>query len=228
MDKRIMDPRKSQRPPRSHIMRTVAKAREAAKDARNAHRKRIKKQLGNESSRRRRRTLFFIGAALIIILLSMRCSCSQPSVLPPAPSVLKSPTAKLEPAAKPFEKKAVEGRIRGVRRDAFAAGDANKPTWFETFRRQVLARSPRLAECFKGASVPGGVRWTVRFNTQTGEVSDHALEFVGAEGSLPAIQQSCLVEVLSQPGYAPLDPREWGGKGNIPKQAVPVSLVIEF
>ncbi|NBW83375.1 hypothetical protein EBR21_16625, partial [bacterium] len=104
----------------------------------------------------------------------------------------------------------------------------NKPIWFEIFRRQVLARSPRLSECFNGAGLPGGVRWTARFNASTGEVSDHLLELVSGESSLPDEQKACLVEALSKPGYAPLDLHEGGAEKSIPKQPLPVSLVLEF
>jgi hypothetical protein len=227
MKKRVKDPKKIQRPPKSLILRKIAQAREVAKNAQMAQRQKMNEKMAGKSTRRRN---FFAFILLVIagIVLAQRCRCSGPQTVPPLAPVVSPQTPAPQIKAKATERRSSDERTGRIRRDAFTTVDSNKPTWFETFRRQVLARSPRLSECFNGAGLPGGVRWTARFNVATGEVSDHGLELVSGESSLPDELKACLVDALSKPRYAPLKMQEGSDDKRIPKQPVPVSLVLEF
>ena len=90
----------------------------------------------------------------------------------------------------------------------------------DDFRLQVAARSPRLALCFKGADRPGALRWNVALNPESGAVSDHVFEPVGAAELSPA-QRECMQRTLSSPGYhvTQADRQSLSSR---------VSLVIEF
>lgn len=85
---------------------------------------------------------------------------------------------------------------------------------------QVAARSPRLAQCFKGAERPGALRWDVALNPSSGAVSDQFLETVGAV-ELSAPQRECVERTLSNPGYH---------VSALPSEGLPtrVTLMIEF
>jgi hypothetical protein len=175
--------------------------------------------------RKRRRLRRGVGlAVLALLLLLVRCECAPPptpEVLdggvavpapkqpapPPAPAVIKPPPLK--------------ARIKSVERATYEGQAQVPPTWLEEFRLQVAARSPRLATCFTGTDRPGALRWTAALNAESGAVSDHELESVGAASSVSTAQRECVVKALSNPTY----------RLNVPKgQALPdrVGMVIEF
>lgn len=176
--------------------------------------------------RKRRRVRRAVGlAVLALLLLLVRCECA-----PPPPEVLekgaemaapepKQPMPPPAPAAtKPPPLKA---RIKSVQRASYEGQAQVPPTWLEEFRLQVAARSPRLATCFTGTDRPGALRWTAALNAESGAVSDHELETVGAATSVSQAQHECLLKALSNPTY----------RLNVPKgQALPdrVGMVIEF
>ncbi len=85
----------------------------------------------------------------------------------------------------------------------------------------MAARSGRLSECFKGAEKPGALRWTTSVSPESGAVSQHELEPLGAGAEIQGEQRACVLQVLSNPAYK---------LGAAQKQALPnrLSLVIEF
>jgi len=93
--------------------------------------------------------------------------------------------------------------------------------WIEAFQIQVAARSPRLAACFEGAHSPGTLKWSAAAEPTSGRISDHTVETMLGSPPLTRAQRSCVLSVLSDPGY---DLGESGARATPTR----VSLVVEF
>ena len=167
---------------------------------------------------RRRRALFRLILLLIVLLLLLliRCDCGPgvPMVVEPEPVEKTTPDAG---TPRPIFKTTV----KALPRSAYGNKERAVAGWVEQFQIQVVARSPRLAECFVGVDRPGALRWTCALNADSGAVSEHELEPVGAEVNVTAAQRQCVLDVLSKPGYALTD---------VPKQGLPqrIGFVLEF
>lgn len=179
-------------------------------------------------ARRRRRTRRRLAGGLLVLgLLLLLWRCPQVPPVPPDPpavppavgqGVSKTPPSGGPP---PVSDRAVE-RIQSVPRATFAIAPQPAPTWLDGFRMQVVARSPRLAQCFQGQDAPGALRWTSSVVPGTGRTSDHVFEPLGAAPL--AGREACLREVLSTPPFqAVRDPN-----GADPSTPIRVSIVIEF
>lgn len=170
--------------------------------------------------RRIRRTSALL--ALLLLALFVRCDCAEAPV-PVAPVVTASPVvAKPKPPPTPPAKPEVfSERIKPQRRGRYEATPRPPPSWLEAFHLQVAARSPRLAECFRGSERPGALRWAAALNAKSGAVSDHELEPLGAGGSFTQEQRDCVIGALSTPQYQLKVP----APDALPRR---VGLVIEF
>lgn len=169
--------------------------------------------------RARRRTL--ASAVLLLLLLFLRCDCEpapQPEPTATVPAGLDA-GSKLPPS-KPTKRLASNERLASSARRGYELGAGRSPAWLDDFRMQVAARSPRLALCFQGADRPGALRWSVALNPESGAVSDHLFEPIGA-ADLTTAQRDCVQKVVSSPVYRVAE---------ADRQSVPgrVSLVIEF
>ena len=177
-------------------------------------------------------------AVLILLWACLRsCDCSQPPsppappLPPPVTPVDEAPepenpepeleTAKKKPKAKPKKKKRYTGRIKPRDRARFTIKEPDRQTWLTSFRLQVGARSPRLAECFEGVDNPGAIKWSATMDITKGLVSDHVFEPALQGHGLSKIQKACLATVLSTPVYGFPKPT----KGLTTSR---VSMVIEF
>jgi hypothetical protein len=169
--------------------------------------------------RRARRTLS--SAFLLLLLLFLRCDCTgEPAPVDVEP-VAEVIDAGVKPKPRvPGKRKPSNDKLASTARPGFEGGKPQSPAWLDDFRMQVAARSPRLALCFKGADRPGALRWNVAVNPESGAVSDHLFEPIGA-ADLLATQRDCIQKVLSTPGYHV----ENAEKSSLPTR---VSLVIEF
>lgn len=165
---------------------------------------------------------------LILLLCFGRCNC-EPEGAPALPdTTVPTPTpAPQQQTSKTRRPSPIKGRGQQAPRPPFVAASSTAPLWIDAFRLQVAARSPRLAACVSGSAQPGTLRWTTAVNTDSGAVSEHALELVGASTSLDEQQQLCMLGVLSSPAYklAESSDHQGGSEPTTPKR---VSLVIEF
>ena len=177
-----------------------------------------------ERKRRRTRRLLMMLVGLLLLLL-IRCDCgSSPLTASPDGGTLVEQTKTSEKAQvskpKPIPVK-VPGKNAPVDRSEIGVQFKRGPVWLDSFRLQVLSRSPRLAECFKGAERPGALRWSGAVSGAAGTVAEHSVEAVGGTYELSAEQRTCLVQVLSSPRYQ-LAP---ASTDDLPER---VGLVIEF
>ncbi|HYO71320.1 MAG TPA: hypothetical protein VEU33_35105 [Archangium sp.] len=192
---------------------------------RRAARERVEQLPSVQREKRRRRIRRAVTiAALLLLAMLVRCECQPSPPVPPPEPVVKpapaevTPKKPAPPASKP---KALSDRMARQRRGSYQNEAQTSPGWLDEFRLQVAARSPRLAQCFRGTERPGALRWTAAVNAASGSVSDHALELVGKSGELSGKQRDCVQGVLSSPGYR-LKPEQ---KQDLPGR---VSIVIEF
>lgn len=209
-------------------MRAQKKAlREVLRAQKKAAREQVDQVPEVQRARRRRRIRRTIVAAIILVLLLLiRCECG-PGAPPLVPKVEATPPVPPEPkpkkkvTVKPGPKRGLDGDGTKQNRGNLGVPSPPSPSWIDEFQLQVAARSPRLAQCFTGIDRPGALRWSASVNPQSGAVSDHELEPVGASVELSADQRACVVQVLSSPVYKLTAPE---------KEALPnrISLVIEF
>ena len=158
-------------------------------------------QARKERNRRRARRTAEVGL-LVLLLCFIRCECGKK---PATPEVKKAALPTLvkprPPPLRASKPKSIHAQVASQPRGAFPAGAPASPTWLDAFRLQVAARSPRLAQCFTGADRPGALRWTSSVNPESGKVSDHELELLGASSDLSGEQRECLLRTLSAPPY---------------------------
>ena len=157
-------------------------------------------ELRARARQRRRRRLTMALALLLALALLRCCSCGEgppPPVLPQAKDA-GTVVVRVAPAAtRPLK----APRLELQRRGALKLDDASALPWLDEFRLQVAARSPKLADCFRGADKPGALRWTTAMNPGSGQVSNHELEPVGGTLGLNPQQRECLIQALSEPRY---------------------------
>lgn len=227
MTRRHSDPKFDRNAARKAVGERFAKLKESLEQAQEINRQRREKLFPKKATKgRHRATLIFL--LVVAVLFIARCSCTPPehpqTQAPPQPLGSKAPVFR---SGRPALSNAQQGQEGELRRGEFTARDQGAPEWFEVLRRQVLARSPRLADCFKGAERGGGVRWSATFNPVTGRVSDHSLLLINTTVTLLEEQESCLIDVLSSPQYAPVV-GESGGSSRLPSQPLQIHMVIEF
>jgi hypothetical protein len=187
-------------------------------------RERIEQQPAVRRARARRRVRRTLGIAVLLLLASLlRCDCEGPG--PPSVAKVEEKVAeeikKEPPVPVPARRPPLRAQIEPKARASYQGPERTSPAWIDEFRLQVSARSPRLAQCFTGSDRPGTLRWTSSVNPQSGAVSDHELEPIGAGADLRREQRECIVRALSSPPYKLTAPQ---GE-SLPQR---ISLVIEF
>ncbi|MEY3902342.1 MAG: hypothetical protein RL189_1648 [Pseudomonadota bacterium] len=205
----------------------LTKIRASIVQAQRLNRQLLEKRFPKKTTRGRIVAAVLI-AVLILVLLVNRCSCTPPAV--PQPDVQVQPSGSKVPILKtvrPETPKVERGKQGELPRGQFTALEQSAPEWFESLRRQVMARSPRLSDCLKGAERSGGVRWSATFNPANGRVSDHSLLLINTTVTLSEEQESCLVDVLSSPQYSPVATAA-GRSQQVPTQPLQIHMVIEF
>lgn len=227
MTRRPSDPKFDQSSAKRAARDRLEKLKASLVEAQKTHRQRLEKQFPKQTKNGRLLAALFIAVAIAVLLIS-RCSCTPPSVPKPGdpvqPSGSKAPALK---TVRPETPKAERGKQGELQRGQFTAREQAAPEWFEALRRQVLARSPRLSDCFKGAERGGGVRWSATFNPANGRVSDHSLLLINTTVTLSEELESCLIDVLSSPQYLPVAAPA-GRSQQVPTQPLQIHMVIEF
>lgn len=227
MTQRPPDPKFDQSSAKRAARDRLAKLKASLVEAQKVHRERFEKRFPKRTKRGRLLASLLIVFAIIVLLIS-RCSCTPPVV--PQPDTQLQPSGSKAPALKtvrPETPKAERGKQGELQRGQFTAREQAAPEWFEALRRQVLARSPRLSDCLKGAQRSGGVRWSATFNPASGRVSDHSLLLINTTVTLSEEQELCLVDVLSSPQYSPVAVST-GRSQQVPTQPLQIHMVIEF
>ena len=166
--------------------------------------------------RRQRQVLLALLAVLLLsLLLLLDCRCTREPPPEPAPEPVMP-----VPAEEPEATLPRHPPIQRMDRPEYTSEVPEPLAWLDSFRMQVAARSPRLAECFVGAERPGRLKWTASVDPLEGKVSEHQLEPVLTTDALTATQRACAVDVLSEPSYTLV------GEG----RATPsrLSMIIEF
>ncbi|MEN9811102.1 MAG: hypothetical protein RLZZ488_2669 [Pseudomonadota bacterium] len=227
MTQRPLDPKSDQSSAKRAARERLEKLKASLVQAQNVHRERIEKRFPKKTKRGRLVAALLIVAAIAVLVIS-RCSCT-PTAVPqpdtqPQPSGSKAPVLR---TVRPETPKAERGKQGELQRGQFTVREQAAPEWFEALRRQVLARSPRLSDCLKGAQRGGGVRWSATFNPANGRVSDHSLLLINTTVTLSEEQQSCLVDVLSSPQYSPVAAPSDRSQ-QVPTQPLQIHMVIEF
>jgi hypothetical protein len=171
---------------------------------------------------RNRRRLFRLVVWLVILmlLLLIRCDCGPPK--PPMPQVVEPMPVEKEVPDAGLKRPVFKTTVKTLPRDSYENKKLLGASWLEQFQMQVVARSPRLAECFVGVDRPGALRWTCALNADTGVASDHEFEPLGTlSGQLSKAQENCVVEALSKPAYT---------LSNVAKEGLPqrIGFVLEF
>ena len=187
-----------------------------------AQRKAMKAQLAERrrtlnAKHRPRRRLLVVLVVLLLLLLLKDCSCETPETVPVLEPSPPAESAEEEPGEAPIP----PGRIGRKGRPRYQSETPDALPWLAEFRMQVAARSPRLAECFRGIEQPGALRWTTSVEPASGQVSDHDLEPTLASTELSRTQRECAVGVLAAPVYR----LSTEGERATPAR---VGLVIEF
>lgn len=154
----------------------------------------------------------------LLLLLLLRCRELPPQAPPEAPPQAAAPAG---PAASPPAPVPPAARVARRDRPDYANVAPEPLPWLASFRLQVAARSPRLAECFVGASRPGALKWTAAVEPSRGRVSDQTLEPTLSSDALTSTQRDCVLDALSEPPYR----LEAGEARSTPSR---VALVIEF
>lgn len=157
--------------------------------------------------------------SIVLLLLLIWQSCQEPPPPPPAPPCvveveLLGPATPSSPAPK-------TPRIGRIDRPEYKNEAPDPLPWLASFRMQVAARAPRLAQCFVGVERPGALKWTASVEPGSGRVSDHVLETSLESAPLTAEQRTCVLGVLSDPPYR----LEVGAERSTPPR---VAVAIEF
>jgi hypothetical protein len=170
---------------------------QALEARRQALRAKIARSRRSAATDKRERPLRWPLLLLLLLLLLLVCTrAPPPPEAPPAP--LAAPAAATpSPPAPPLP----TGRVARKDRPRFESAAPEPLPWLAAFRLQVAARSPRLAECFAGASRPGALKWTAAVEPRHGRVSDHAVEPTLSSDELTATQRACVLAVLTEPPY---------------------------
>lgn len=155
-------------------------------------------------------------ALLVGLLPRPRC------IEPPPPSDPKCPEPVVAVATPPEAASPPEAMPSAapVYRPRFVPPAPNPPLWLVSFRRQVAARSRRMAECFEGTDRPGQIRWVASIDLATGWVAEQAIEPTLWTHELPGPRRQCLERALGDRRYM-LPPTDPGSPNR-------VSLVLEF
>jgi hypothetical protein len=149
----------------------------------------------------RRRVAVFSGAFILAMLLLQRCGCGP--LPPPVSGPSKDAGVASAPPDAGFRVKAVPLKAPHLgkqQRGTLTVDLSASPPWLEELRLQVAARSPRLADCFRGADKPGALRWTTGVNPENGAVFDPDFELIG-DTMWQLGQRECITRVLSNPRY---------------------------
>ena len=154
--------------------------------------------LRSRARQRRLRRLLTLAIAVLLLLLLRNCPCGDGAPAPVSPPAVDAGTVVVKPAAKP---PLTAPRLGLQKRGDLKLDDTAALTWLDEFRLQVAARSPKLANCFRGADRPGALRWTTAMNPGSGQVSNHELEPMGGTLGLNPEQRECLIQALSEPRY---------------------------
>ncbi|MES2639496.1 MAG: hypothetical protein V4850_08420 [Myxococcota bacterium] len=154
---------------------------------------------------------------LLLLLLLLLLVCTRPPP-PPEAAPLAAPAAATPAPAAPA---LPTGRVARRDRPRFESPAPEPLPWLSSFRLQVAARSPRLAECFAGAPRPGALKWTAAVEPLHGRVSQHTVEPTLSSDELSGTQRACVLAVLTEPPY-----RLEAGKS--PSTPSRVGMVIEF
>ena len=154
---------------------------------------------------RRRRLLLIVLLALLLFFWFSRCTC-QPVTVAEAPSIAPPRIVAVPPVAKPrslpkIKLPPIPGGMQKQDRPAYDVEPKLAPTWLDSFRLQIAARSPRLADCFRGVERPGALRFTTSVSLPSGNISDSVLEPVGGQLALSEVQKQCVLTVLSDAPY---------------------------
>lgn len=194
---------------------------------RREHQTRLRAQfapmLHERKKRRRRRVLKVVILALLILLaLLSRCNCDEAETPALAPPQAVEPKPAPKPVRVASKAPPISARSPMLPRTAFEGDKSPEPAWLEAYRLQVAARSPRLAACFEGTDRPGALRWTAAVNSESGQVSDHAVEPLGSTLELSTRQKECLLDGLSWPLYKLPQSKD------APSTSPRIALVIEF
>lgn len=168
--------------------------------------------------KRKRRSRLALLVLLLLLLLVSRCNCVEETV--PEQGAGAVPELTTEPSSPP-EPLPIRPPIKRIERPGFETKPAAPLPWIASFRLQVSARSPRLADCFVGAERPGRLRWSSAVDPVRGQVSEQRLEPVSAWDTLTQEQTECVKAVLAEPAYS----LEHGDGPSTPSR---VSMVIEF
>lgn len=167
----------------------------------------------------RRRRLGLLVLLLLLLGLWSRCRCGEEVVEAPPPLGEVEPAAPAAPL--PSRPEAPTPRMTRLDRPALPTPPPRSPDWLQAFHEQVAARAPRLAACFVGTEQPGALRWSTSVDRASGRVSEHRLQPTLQGASLSEEQESCVLQVLSEPAYKlPSEPGQL-----LPER---VALVIEF
>lgn len=202
-----------------------AEQRQAKVQALNEKRDQMRQKLeerrnaGKVDDKKSRQPRWLVPVLLLIILVLLVRECRREE--PPEVPIPDCPPAECEgePAEPPPPK--FTGRNPKKDRPAFDTPSTKPPPWIASFRMQVAARSPRLAECFVGTIIPGRLKWTSSVEPHDGHVSDHLLEPVLTSADLSRQERECVLDVLTDPPYR----LEVGEERATPSR---VGIVIEF
>ena len=179
-----------------------------------ARRSRRKKKK-EEEEKRRPWWLLLLLLLPLLCCLPLDCTEDEPEEVVPEPE----PVGEVEPVEPVPEEPG--GRIPSQERPDFGTRPPDAPSWIDSFRMQVAARGPRLAQCFVGAKEPGQFKWTTSVVPETGVVSEHALEPMLNSPDLRRAERLCVLEVLENPPYT----LEAADEPSTPSR---VGIVIEF
>ena len=168
--------------------------------------------------RRNMRLALGLTAAAMLLLVWQRCPRPPPEPAEARPSPPRAPASAPAVSPRPGPQRQ---SLSPLERPRLQVAVPPSPDWLDAFRMQVLARGPRLAQCFEGQARPGALRWTCALVPSTGMTSDHTFEPLGG-GSLEG-REPCMRDVLSRP---PL--QRVAMPGADATTPVRVSLVIEF
>lgn len=216
--------------PKSLFRRRVKKNRDEIRTAMEHHPRMV--SFRKKRAQARQRFFGIVGVIVLALLLGfLRCSCEKPAETRPQGPIsiskvkIEKPKQNLKPRETPDR-----SRVQKIDRNKFNVPEPDKVTWFEIFRQQVVARSPRLSACFERSSRPGGVRWSGIFNPSTGIVSDQNFEATGDSASITETQRECLAAVLSQPQFAAVVSTQNKGESenDVPNFPLHISMVLEF
>jgi hypothetical protein len=197
--------------------RAQLQQRRAALQARlAAHRRQTPKP-----GRPRRQWVPWVLVVILAAILLLR-ACEEPPE-----EVVCEPCDCAEEPGEPVESEPVAadpplgGRVRRTDRGSYRSTAARPLGWIAAFRMQVAARSTRLSACFEGVDRPGTFKWTTSVEPVAGRTSEHVLEPMIQTDELTSRQRTCVLEVLTSPGYDLVT-------GDEPATPSRVSLVVEF